>query len=543
MLAISGKQTWVDANERRQPAVKWFLDVMATPKVGAEHRVVRIENLEVQELLGLPRREGFRYSLNELFERFDKFLAEAEKASKVSANQQSVYQRKLLELKRKVDVIHVLLNSFAEPPIQGEGEKLAQSMIAQMQRQKALKEQHPPLAVPPVEKDESWETYSSGWLWNLVKEMVTKQPKNPFAEGWQRIFAAYESRDADAFNAEVARLHRLYREQTPSEVNLARVDFEAYFNRVQPTTMAIGLYVTAFVIAALGWLCLAFHWRAGLRLAGRTAFCLTAFTLIVHTLALVARMYISGRPPVTNLYSSSVFIGWGCVVLGLLLEAVFRVGLGNVVATVAGYTTLLIAWRLESDGSDTFSVMQAVLDTQFWLATHVTCITLGYATTYLAGLFGLMYILLGTATPWLTPQLARDLTRMNYGTLCFSIFFSFVGTVLGGLWADDSWGRFWGWDPKENGALMIVLWNALILHARWGGMIKERGLAALAVAGNIVVSWSWFGVNALSVGLHAYGFDQRIFATFCTLTLVHLPIIALGLVPREKWWSWKLQQG
>ncbi len=538
MLAISGKQTWVDANERRQPAVKWFLDVFATPQVGAEHPVFRIENLEVQALMGLPRREGFRYSLSEMIPGIKKFMTEAEKASQLPGTQQSVYQRKLLELQKKLEVFQKLSHSFVQPSIQGEGRDLAMSMIEQMRMQKEFKEKaHPPLAIPPVEEKEQWETYASGWLWNVVKEMVTKQPVNGFAASWEAMFKAYAARDADTFNAEVAKLHRQFQEKTPEQVNLPRVEFESYFNRVQPMTLAIGLYVMAFVIAALGWLCLAFNWPAGLRIAGRTAFTLTAFTLIIHTLALVSRMYISGRPPVTNLYSSAVFIGWGCVVLGLILEGVFRLGLGNVVATVAGYATLLIAWGLESDGSDTFSVMQAVLDTQFWLATHVTCITLGYATTYVTGLFGLIYIVMGIATPNLTPQLAKDLTRMNYGTLCFSIFFSFVGTVLGGLWADDSWGRFWGWDPKENGALMIVLWNALALHARWGGLVKERGLAVLAVGGNIIVSWSWFGVNALSVGLHSYGFDSRIFTLFCALTFAHLPILALGLIPRRHWWS------
>ena len=87
-----------------------------------------------------------------------------------------------------------------------------------------------------------------------------------------------------------------------------------------------------------------------------------------------------------------------------------------------------------------------------------------------------------------------------------------------GLWADDSWGRFWGWDPKENGALIIVLWNALTLHARWGKLVKERGLAVLAVAGNIAVTWSWFGVNELGVGLHSYGFTEgalRVAGDFC----------------------------
>lgn len=94
---------------------------------------------------------------------------------------------------------------------------------------------------------------------------------------------------------------------------------------------------------------------------------------------------------------------------------------------------------------------------------------------------------------------------MTYGTVCFALFFSFIGTVLGGLWADDSWGRFWGWDPKENGALMIVLWNALVLHSKWGSLVREKGMAALVVIGNIITAWSWFGTNALGIGLHSYG--------------------------------------
>ena len=98
--------------------------------------------------------------------------------------------------------------------------------------------------------------------------------------------------------------------------------------------------------------------------------------------------------------------------------------------------------------------------------------------------------------------------KMVYGVVCFAIFFSLVGTVLGGLWADDSWGRFWGWDPKENGAMMIVLWNAIILHARWGKLVRDYGTAVLAIVGNAVTAWSWFGVNELKAGLHSYGFTE-----------------------------------
>ena len=121
--------------------------------------------------------------------------------------------------------------------------------------------------------------------------------------------------------------------------------------------------------------------------------------------------------------------------------------------------------------------------------------------------------------------------------MCFAIFFSFVGTVLGGLWADDSWGRFWGWDPKENGALMIVLWNALVLHARWDKMVGDRGLAVLALGGNIVTAWSWFGVNQLGIGLHSYGFTSGIVRALITFGIYMLVCSAFGVLPLRWWWS------
>jgi ABC-type transport system involved in cytochrome c biogenesis permease subunit len=122
---------------------------------------------------------------------------------------------------------------------------------------------------------------------------------------------------------------------------------------------------------------------------------------------------------------------------------------------------------------------------------------------------------------------AHILAKMIYGVVCFATLLSFTGTVLGGIWADQSWGRFWGWDPKENGALMIVIWNALILHARWAGMIKQRGLALLAIGGNIVTAWSWFGVNMLGVGLHSYGFMSG--AVYWLVAFVISQVVLIGV--------------
>ncbi|HEU4382155.1 MAG TPA: cytochrome c biogenesis protein CcsA, partial [Anaeromyxobacteraceae bacterium] len=109
------------------------------------------------------------------------------------------------------------------------------------------------------------------------------------------------------------------------------------------------------------------------------------------------------------------------------------------------------------------------------------------------------------------------------------------GTVLGGIWADQSWGRFWGWDPKENGALLIVLWNALILHARWGGYVRDRGIMAMAIAGNVITSLSWFGVNMLGVGLHSYGFMDRAFWALLGFVASQGVFLALALAPPRFW--------
>ncbi|HRE05554.1 MAG TPA: cytochrome c biogenesis protein CcsA, partial [Opitutaceae bacterium] len=143
----------------------------------------------------------------------------------------------------------------------------------------------------------------------------------------------------------------------------------------------------------------------------------------------------------------------------------------------------------------------------------------------------------GVFTRSLDAQSADAINRMVYGIICFATLFSLVGTVLGGIWADQSWGRFWGWDPKENGALIIVLWNGLILHARWGGMVKARGLMSLAIFGNIVTSWSWFGTNMLGVGLHSYGFMDSAFYALLLFALSQLLAIGIGCLPEHRWRS------
>jgi len=394
--------------------------------------------------------------------------------------------------------------------------------------------------VPPTTATTEWSLLMQAEL-ELLRNRVLKQPINPATASLSSLLATYAQGDVATFNKQLSDYRRQlagYERSLDAAANqlakagVARseilsqpkIDFEVFFNQFSPFYYAAALYVFAFALGVISWI----GWTGPLR---RASMWLLWLTFALHTYALWSRIYISGRPPITNLYSTAIFIGWAGVLMALLFESIYRLGLGNIVAAVIGFLTLLVAYNLSLDG-DTFIVLQAVLDTQFWLATHVVTINLGYAATLLTGLWGAVYVLLGHVFPVLNDDDRRQIVRITYGTLCFAIFFSFIGTVLGGLWADDSWGRFWGWDPKENGALIIVLWNALVLHARWGGLVKGRGLATLTIVGNIVTAWSWFGVNELGVGLHAYGASESSTAmwllTFGTSQLV---LIGLGLMP------------
>ena len=555
--------TYVDKNTcETQPAIRWLLDMASGAYAARDHKVFRIDNQEVLDTLGLNRRKGYRYSLEEILpgmKEFDEQRALAARQAQEDDSKLSLFQKKILELGTKFRIVSTLRGAFLPPELPSlpsaeefrENRQLAAQRIQQFRNEMELSAQRvmstePPLTVYDATQ-EKWVPYSNSWAEHFVKtQLLGEQPQASFGALNKALVAYLQAEEGPAkervaavkeFNSQVAIYQEHLQNEKPTELVAQQgfvnswvekrfdnfYQFEAFFNKCSPFFYCQIFYILAFVLALFGWLGFA-------GTLNRSAFLVIVFTLIVHTLALGARIYISGRPPVTNLYSSAVFIGWSAVILGVGFELLFRNGVCNVIAGVSGFASLVIAHSLAGDG-DTFVVLRAVLDTQFWLATHVVCITLGYGTTFFAGFLGVIFAFRNWFDRSFDAPARREMDRMIYGTLCFSILLSFIGTVLGGLWADDSWGRFWGWDPKENGALIIVLWNALVLHAKWDGWGKGRVLSMLAMGGNIVTLWSWFGVNELGVGLHSYGFTEGTLWNLAIVFFVQLVVMALAAAP------------
>jgi len=329
----------------------------------------------------------------------------------------------------------------------------------------------------------------------------------PQLSQWEELYL--NVKDPAAFKSKLAALHEDFTKEAAARGEYRFVPMEVSYHKTD-------YFTNSLVFAIIGLLSLALSWAGPHSGWGRWCVRISVVTqvigLIYATVGIVIRCIIMQRPPITTLYETIIFITATGVLLALIAEWMTRKGIGLIVAALSGTVGMFLSIRyMNMEGTDTMQQLQAVLITNFWLATHVPTINLGYSAGMVAAILSLIYFvqrLFGTVTPGDTR--AKDLTRISYGFIMAGLFLSLVGTVLGGIWANYSWGRFWGWDPKENGALMIVLMNLVILHARLGGYIREVGFHVCNVILGMIVVFSWFGVNQLGVGLHSYGFTDGI---------------------------------
>ena len=550
LLAMNHFGTYTGRDGKVGQPTAWLLEVFMMPEHADTAKVFYINNPDVLDLIGLSDRKETLYSFNDLKGSLTKIEDQSALAAQVESQTRNPFQREIVKL-RDALLIYLRLKSsiqvegspdfakevdtfasFVSPGLQSmraraEGrpfdQNAFQGIIRFTQRYQSVAQVKYAYAFPnphAANETDRWQQLGDALLGSIGTGTISYP-----VQAYSQLVSDYRKADAHAFNS-VLHDYQSYVEKTvPTE--LTRPGIECLFNHASPFLQAMVLYLAVFVCALLSWL----FWPKTL---GTTAVILLVGAFVIHSAGLLVRMYLQGRPPVTNLYSSSIFVGWGVVVLCLFLERMYRTGVASLCASAAGFTTLLIAYNLQLDG-DTLEMLRAVLDTNIWLATHVVVVTLGYSATFLAGLLGIIFIVRGVVSRSFSVDLAKSLNRMTYGVVCFATLFSFVGTILGGIWADQAWGRFWGWDPKENGAVLIVLWNAIILHARWGGYLRERGLAVMTVFGNIITSLSWFGVNMLGVGLHSYGFMDQAFGVLLAFIASQSVIMGLGLIPQRYW--------
>ncbi|MBI5852259.1 MAG: cytochrome c biogenesis protein CcsA [Planctomycetes bacterium] len=233
---------------------------------------------------------------------------------------------------------------------------------------------------------------------------------------------------------------------------------------------------------------------------------LIAVGCLLHSTGIILRWTISGRAPVSDMYESLVFMSWGIVALGLGMG--IRHG-GRVFAScaaAAGSIVLMIAEMLPLDSA--INPLLPVLAHTAWLSVHVMTVMLSYSAFALAMALGHVALGIQLLRPGSSGSLAY-VSGLIHRTIQIGLLFLTAGIVFGAMWANESWGRYWGWDPKETWSLVTFFVYLLVVHARFAGWLGHFGMAMAAIVGFLSVVMTYYGVNfLLAAGLHSYGFSD-----------------------------------
>jgi len=466
LLAFYGKRS---IKEMNLSATDWVLNLILDPQNGKEQKIFNIRNPEVVSSIYLDWSTEHKYSFNEILPGLSNQAVLINMINQKPNANRTVFEKQLLELNNNA---------------------LRFEEISYLKAMKLL---------PPdeISKTDEW----SSPLEFIVNGRSPEPHQDEILNALQQYLAGRLAGQEASMQSAMAN-YKAALLMVPGELfDITVLKKETWMNRVNLFYTSVGLYLFAFILLGLSWMIKPL-------LMKRVSYALLILGFLFHAYGIYLRMHIMGRPPVSTLYESVIFVAFIVILFAIILEYFRRDGLGIFVGTVSGSIFHYIGFGYASDG-DTLGILVAVLNSNFWLATHVTTITMGYGASLVAGFIGHLYLVQAIRQPKNKSNL-KSIFNNLFGITLIALFFTLFGTILGGIWADQSWGRFWGWDPKENGALLIVLWQLMMVHMRLSGLAKPAEFALGMALNNIIVALAWFGVNLLQVGLHSYGFDDGV---------------------------------
>lgn len=311
----------------------------------------------------------------------------------------------------------------------------------------------------------------------------------------------------------------------------SHINAEVSYNRVHPFRYAYSCYILAL-------LCMAFLWMFNKPILVRGAWAFVILGLVMHIYGFAVRIYLTGRAPVTNMYETVVWVGFGTVVFAMIIEAIYRWRFILTAGAAVGAGCLILADMAPAVLDSALQPLEPVLRSNFWLTTHVMTITISYAAFFLAFALGDYGLFLFLKDEKQNADRIRAITLALYRAIQIGVACLAPGIILGGVWADYSWGRFWGWDPKETWALIALLGYVAVLHGRLAGLLKNFGMCASAILTFSLVIMAWYGVNfVLGAGLHSYGFGAggvEYVSGFVALHILYVIFVAVVRQGRAK---------
>jgi ABC-type transport system involved in cytochrome c biogenesis permease subunit len=507
LFRFSGRYSY-----RSDPAITWMCRTIFDPQSVFDDEVFLINNPEVAGAIGISARKNRRYSFNQLSHGLEKLENQARMILATGSASQSPADLELLRTVLNVREFMDLCSVFSFVVVKDDMAALGRATKAHAAWGRNFR-------VIPVEQE-------GGLSWRTPWEEVSD--RGPLGRNDGIVTAlvnSWRSYHDGKFAACANSLHAVNSETAGRVAGAGmrvHTSVELAYNAARPFSNALIAYAIGLFFIVIG----IFKFPKICRAIGAIIIVVGFF---LHSSGIIARVIIMQRPPVTTMYETFVFVAWTSVLIGFLIEVMRKKGLGLIMGSFSGTIFLYYARKFGTDG-DTMAMLAPVLNNNFWLTTHIMTISLGYAGCFGAGVLAHVYLVKRVFLRQ-SREAAAQLSSVIYGVLAFGLTFTVIGTVLGGMWADQVWGRFWGWDPKENGALVIILWCAIVLHARNAKLTGQCGTAFGAIIALLLVMLAWVGVNLLGVGLHAYGFTMtgaKILLWVCVTEVLFLGAVIAG---------------
>jgi cytochrome c-type biogenesis protein CcsB len=359
--------------------------------------------------------------------------------------------------------------------------------------------------------------------------------KGPVQQAFGKIagtyFTALGKGDVKSFKDAVVNFKNLAKAEAPAEYpSDSSLQLEITYNKLHPFRWSYILYLIAAILFLFS---LKFTASRPLRLASVGVM---AAGIVMHGTGFLLRCLIAGRPPVSNMYESIIWVSLGCVVFGFVFEMIYKRSYIGLAATAVSTIALIIGDSVPAVLDPSIHPLEPVLRSNYWLTIHVLTITLSYAAFALAmgiGNIGLSYYVRGIEEK--SREKLTSLALFQYRAVQVGVLLLTAGTILGGVWADYSWGRFWGWDPKETWALIADLGYLAVLHGRFSGWLRTFGSLASSVVCFTGVVMAWYGVNfVLGVGLHSYGFGGGGVHYVTAIVVLQLLYVGFAAIQHKK---------
>ena len=405
-------------------------------------------------------------------------------------------EEELTPLEEKVESIHVAALNFAHHRI-GQNLSVGPYLTSGSSEQESEDESYRWLTIT--------ELLFGGNALSQPQYHYSREDIEKLRSGFFQARQGLLTKTPSEFNAGTAKfaaaLERMGKDSTFYTESLSGVAHELHYNDFNPFLMTTILSLAATVLLSIS-----------LGVSGRGIY-YTGFTMLLAALAVMVygmglRSYISGRAPVTNMYETIIWSSFIMSFLAVTLGLVYRQRIIPTTAAITLTLSTLLAYNMPIDIGTSFAPLQPVLRSNYWLTIHVLTIVASYGAFMLAwalGNVGLVYYLVGKDNSEVTKPMALFCYRaVQVGVLLLA-----AGTILGGWWAADSWGRFWGWDPKEVWALIALVGYLVVLHSRYVGWVRVFGMMVGSVVAFSGIVMAWYGVNfVFGAGLHAYAFGD-----------------------------------